>query len=54
MGTGARWGLNPYPQQRVVGLGLVIVSALVLIVLLAAKIRCWFAGADVHGLQVAA
>ena len=38
--AGARWGLNPDPQQRVVGLGLLVLSALALIVLLAAKIGC--------------
>ena len=38
--AGARWGLNPDPQQRVFGLGLLVLSALALIVLLAAKIGC--------------
>ena len=38
--VGARWGLNPDPQQRVFGLGLLVLSALALIVLLAAKIGC--------------
>jgi len=38
--AGARGGLNPDPQQRVFGLGLLVLSALVLFVLLAAKIGC--------------
>jgi hypothetical protein len=36
----ARWGLNPDPKQRVIGLGLLILSTLALIVLLAGKIGC--------------
>lgn len=35
--AGARWGLNPDPKQRVIGLGLLIVSALLLILLLVLK-----------------
>lgn len=37
--TGTPWGLNPDPKQRLIGLGLIIISALVLI-LLAAKAAC--------------
>ena len=36
--AGTRWGLNPDPKQRLVGLALLIVSAFVLILLLIAKI----------------
>ena len=35
--AGARWGLNPDPKQRVIALGLLIVSALLLIFLLVAR-----------------
>ena len=36
--AGARWGLNPDPKQRVIGLVLLIVSVLALVLLLVAKI----------------
>jgi hypothetical protein len=36
--TDARWGLNPDPKQRVIGLVLLIVSVLALVLLLVAKI----------------
>jgi hypothetical protein len=38
--AGARWGLNPDPKQRVIGLVLLIVSVLALVLLLVAKIAC--------------
>ena len=38
--TGGRWGLNPDPQQRAFGLGLLVAGALALIFLLAVKIGC--------------
>jgi hypothetical protein len=36
--AGARWGLNPDPKQRVIGLVLLIVSVLALVLLLVARI----------------
>ena len=38
--TGARWGLNPDPEQRAAGFKLLMVGALLLVFLLAAKIGC--------------